>query len=65
MQRAESSHPMVKGVTNKHTPIHESVKHISAEIISAQKEYKIALNRKMGHHPVLMDVQAYALLKRK
>ncbi len=44
-QRAESSHPMVKGVTNKLTPIRESVKRISAEITFAQKEYEIALNR--------------------
>ena len=65
MQQAESSHPMVKGITNKHTPICESVKRIFAEITSAQREYKIALNRKMGHHLVLMDVQAFALLKGK
>ena len=64
-QRAESSHPMVKGVTNKHTPIRESVKRISAEITSAQREYEIALKREMGHHPVLMDIQAFALLKGK
>ena len=65
MQRAESSHPMVKDVTNKRTPIFESVKRISAEITSVQREYEIALNRKMGHHSVLMDVQAFALLKGK
>lgn len=64
-QRAESSHSMVKGVINKHTTIRESVKRISAEITSAQKEYEIALNREMRNHPVLMDVQAFALLKGK
>lgn len=56
---------MVKGVTNKHTLIRESVKRISAKITSAQREYEIALNREMGHHPVLMDVQAFTLLKGK
>lgn len=64
-QRVESSHLMIKGVTNKHTPIRESVKRILAEITSAQREYDIALNREMGHHPVLMDVKAFALLKGK
>lgn len=64
-QRAESSHPMVKGVTNKHTPIRESVKPISAEITSAQREYDIALNREMGHHAILMDIKAFALFERK
>lgn len=56
---------MVKSVANKHTPIRESVKRISAEITSTQREYEIALNRKMRHHLVLMDVQAFALLKGK
>ena len=56
---------MIKGVTNKHTPIRESVKRISAEITSAQREYNIALNCKMGHHPILMDIKAFALLKGK
>lgn len=56
---------MVKGDTNKHTSICESVKRISAKIISAQKEYEIALNREMGHHQVSMDIQAFALLKGK
>lgn len=56
---------MVKSVTNKYTPIRESIKRIYAEITSAQREYEIALNRELGHHPVLMDVQAFALLKGK
>lgn len=61
-QQAESSHPMVKGITNKHTPIRKSVKRISAKITSAQREYEIAMNREMGHHPVLMDIR---VIKRK
>ncbi|WP_375467271.1 hypothetical protein [uncultured Nostoc sp.] len=56
---------MVKGVTNKHTLIRESIKRISAEITSAQREYNIALNRKMGHHPILIDIKAFTLLKGK
>ena len=64
-QRAESSHPMVNDVTNKHTPIRKSVKRISAKITSAQRESNITLNRKMEHHPILMDIKAFALLKGK
>lgn len=56
---------MVKGVTNNHIPIRESVKRISAEITSAQREYDNALNREMGHHSILMDIKAFALLKEK
>ena len=31
----------------------------------AQVEYEVAVNREMGHHPVLMDYQAFSLLKGK
>ena len=64
-QQAESSHLMVKGVTNKHTPMRDSVNRIYTEIKSAQREYKIALHRKMGHLPVLMDHSAFTSLKGK
>ena len=43
----------------------ESVKRICQEIKSAQVEYEVAVNREMGHHPVLMDHQAFSLLKGK
>lgn len=43
----------------------ESVKRICQEIKSAQVEYEVAVNQEMGHHPVLMDHQAFALLKGK
>lgn len=56
---------MVKSVTNKHTPMRESVKRICQEIKSPQVEYEVAVNREMGHHPVLMDHQAFSLLKGK
>lgn len=56
---------MVKNVTNKHTLIYESVKHISAKITSTQREYQIALNCKMEYLLVLIDVQTFVLLKEK
>ena len=56
---------MVKGVTNKHTPMRDSVNRICTEIKSAQREYEIALYRKMGHLPVLVDHSAFTSLKRK
>lgn len=52
---------MVKIVTNKHTLICQSVKHIFAEIILTQKIYKIALNCKIKYHSILIDVQAFVL----
>lgn len=56
---------MVKQVTNKHTPMRESVKRICQKIKSAQVKYEVAVDQKMGHHPVLMDHRAFSLLKRK
>lgn len=38
MQQAESSHPMVKGVTNKYTPMRDFVNCIYTEIKSTQKK---------------------------
>lgn len=43
----------------------DSVNRIYTEIKSAQREYKIALYREMGHLPVLMDHSAFTSLKEK
>lgn len=42
----------------------EPVKQICQEIKLAQVKYEVAVNREMGHHLVLMDHQAFSLLKR-
>lgn len=56
---------MVKGVTNKYTHVCKSVQCILAKIISTQREYNIAFNRKIEHHPILMDIKVFPLLKGK
>lgn len=49
-------HSMVKGITNKHILICESIKRIFAKIISTQKKYQITLNCKIEYHLVLIDI---------
>lgn len=56
---------MIKGVTNKHTPMRDFVNYIYTEIKPAQRKYKIALYYEMGHLPVLIDYSAFSSQKKK
>lgn len=54
-QRVEGKYPMVKKVTNKHTPIRVLVKLICAEIKNEQIEQNVAINNQHISNARLMD----------
>lgn len=50
---------MVKNVTNRHTPIHVSVKKICAEIKNEQDIQTREINKQLINNPRLIDRDAF------
>ena len=58
-QRVEGLHPLVKSVTNRHTPIKDSVRKICDEVRKTQVDYETLVNDQRRHNPRLMDRDAF------
>ncbi|MCJ1467534.1 hypothetical protein MMC07_006159 [Pseudocyphellaria aurata] len=54
-QRVESSHNMIKHITNRHTPIQEGIKKIIQEVNSMFEDRETLINNQRRNVPRLMD----------
>ena len=64
-QRVEGLHPMIKSVTNRHTPMRKSVQKICDEVKEKQIEYETMINQQRINNPRLMDRFAFRHLTGK
>ena len=55
----EDLHPLVKNVTNRHTPIEDSVRKICETVQRVQVDYEISTNYQRINNPRLMDRSAF------
>ena len=55
-KRGESSHPLVKGPTNRHTPIGQSVEKIAVKVGEVTYTYEYELEHQKKNNPRRIDV---------
>ena len=65
-QRSESSHPIIKNQTSKHTPIEVAVRKLRDIVIEMARKHEDTINRQRRNAPLLiMDKPLFKEIKRK